>query len=904
MAWWQLFRTAANRTRQPLRRTRLAAESLEDRVTPAALTAYEVDALQVINQLRENPAAFANDLRLLYLGGAYQSATGYAATDPIWTDLRAQINSAQASSSWRSGFTSTGTNTFLSVASAFPARFPLAWDAAMQDGAIGHDLWMYANVYAHSVFTQGQAPSIGESPSFPIPGITRNFNVAAGDFFDYIGFGLNGAGENISYAYNQGGATYQAFRNGQITLDGYYERLVYADVIGFIMEYNNGSIGSPWGHLQNLTGNYNVIGISTLLYENPVESSLDSVAQSYFSTHRTGLRSNTSLANVLIYQDLNSNNAYDAGEGLAGQATFNFGAGSLTLPATGYGTVALPSSGTYTISATYMGNALGSQQIVANGANKTVAFRATSIVDLSPPTSQVSRLPVYDSNPNFLVQWSGSDNGGSGIANYNVYVSVDGGAFALWQNATTQSQALYPGALGHRYAFYSVATDISGLVQATPGGAQASTELRSFDVAIPSNLVAIASSLSHSAEYFSAYINRAYTTYLGRAPGASEVSFWLGRMRSGATTDEQLEAQFIGSSEYIAAQGGATGWIVSMYQDLLGRTPSPGEVATWIASLTAGNAPTSIAYGFAAGAEREGIRVRQNYQTFLGRAPSAAEVTTWVDQFVNHGMTTETMAASFVGSREFFNNTSKGASTFSIWIDRAYRAILGRPASAAEVSAQLLALNPPSNIAGFASQVTHASESYTYFIRQAYNTYLGRGADAGGLAYWLDRMTRGVTTDEQLESQFIGSAEYIANHGGSGAGWVASMYVDLLGRPASPSEVSFWVGRLAVGVAAPTIAFGFAASAEREGIRVRQNYLTYLGRSPSQAEVNSWVDQFINHGLTSEAMAAGFAGSPEYFRNVTKGNGNIVRWLDALFADVYHRPITLAEINAFAPIIS
>jgi hypothetical protein len=882
----------------------LRAEQFEDRVTPAVLNAYEASALQIINQLRANPATFAADLNLLYHGGAHQSPSGYAANDPIWTDLRADINSAESRSSWRSGFNSAGANTFLAVASALPARAPLVWESAMQDGAAGHNQWMYTNVYAHSVFTQGAPPSIGESPSFPIPGIPRNFSVTAGDFFNYIGLGLNGAGENISYSYNDGGATYQAYRNGQISLDGYYQRLVYADVIGFMMEYNNGSPSSPWGHLQNLTGNYNILGLSTLLYENPVESNMDGVSQSYFSTHRLGLRSSVSYANLVVYLDSNSNNVYDAGEGLAGQVTFNFGAGSQTLPATGYGAVQLPPSGTYNVSATYLGNALGTQQVVADGTNRTVAFRVTSLVDSTPPTSQVSRLPVFDSNPNFLVQWSGTDNGGSGVANYDVYVSIDGGAFTRWLAATTQTQATYAGTLGHRYAFYSVATDNAGLRQATLAGGQASTELRSFEVAAPSNLVAIASALSHSDESFTAFINHAYSTYLGRNPGASEVTFWLGRMRSGATTDEQLEAQFVGSPEYIATHGGAgAGWVTGMYQDLLGRTPGPAEVAFWVAQLNANVPATTIALGFAAGAEREGLRVAQNYQTYLGRLPSAVEVASWVDQFINHGMTTETMAASFVGSREFFNNPAKGSSTPSVWVDQAYRAILGRPASGVEIANRLPQLNVPANIGAFASQVTHSNESYTRFITSAYNTYLGRGPDPVGLAYWLDRMTRGVTTDEQLEAQFIGSPEYIANHGGSGAGWVSSMYVDLLGRPAGPTELSFWVGRLNAGVAPTTIAFGFAASAEREGIRVRQNYANLLGRPPSQPEVDSWVNQFVNHGMTSETMIAGFAGSPEYFRNVVKGNGNVVRWLDALFADVYHRPITLAEINALASTI-
>jgi len=881
----------------------LSAELLEDRVTPAVLSPYEVSALSVINQMRANPAAFATDLRQLYQGGSYTSPTGYAANDPIWTDLRSQINDSEATSSWRSGFNSSGSNTFLSVASALPARAPLAWDAAMQDGAAGHDQWMYANVYAHSVFVQGQAPSTGETPSNPIPGIARNFSVATGDYFNYTGLGLYSAGENISYGYNIGGATFQAYRNGQITLDGYYQRLVYADVIGFMMEFNNGG-SSPFGHLENLSGNFNVTGISNDFYENPVEGTPDGVAESYFATQRFGSRSNTSYANVIAYLDANNNNVYDAGEGLAAQVNFNFGAGSLVLPNSGYGAVQLPSSGSYTVSAAYQGNALGSQSLVANGSNRTLTFRVTSLVDATPPVSQLTHLPAYQTSSNFIVQWSGTDAGGSGIVSYDVYAAVDGGSFVLWQAATTQTQATYAGTLGHRYAFYSTAIDGSGNRQATPSGAQAATELRAFDVATPSNIVGIAAMLSRSPESYTIFVRQAYQTYLGRAADSGGLATWVDQMSRGLISDEQLEANLLSSPEYIASHGGGgTAWIVSIYQNLLGRSPTSGDVAGWISILNSGASRYAVALGFTSGIERESIRVRQNYQTFLGRTPSASEVASWVDQFVNHGMSSETMIAEFVGSREFFNSSSRGASTYSTWIGQAYLAILQRPASTSDIAYWLPTLNVPANLGTYAVSVTHSDESYRVFITQAYVTYLGRSPDTAGLNTWLDLMKRGVLTDEQLEAQFISSPEYIRNHGGAGSGWVAGMYVDLLHRNAAPSEVAGWVYQMNHGASTYAIALGFAASTERESLRVRQNYLTLLGRAPAQSEVDSWVDQFVNRGMTNETMTALFVASPEYFRKISKGNGNIIQWLDGVFNDIYHRPITLSELLAIAATI-
>jgi hypothetical protein len=104
--------------------------------------------------------------------------------------------------------------------------------------------------------------------------------------------------------------------------------------------------------------------------------------------------------------------------------------------------------------------------------------QASTRVDAVPPTSSVQPLAavlVSDVNPqSFAVNWSGSDNaGGSGIASYDVYVSVDGGAFTRWQRGTTQTSATYTGTLGHTYGYYSVATDKVGNRQATPSGAQA-----------------------------------------------------------------------------------------------------------------------------------------------------------------------------------------------------------------------------------------------------------------------------------------------------------------------------------------------------------------------------------------------------------------------------------------------
>ena len=89
----------------------------------------------------------------------------------------------------------------------------------------------------------------------------------------------------------------------------------------------------------------------------------------------------------------------------------------------------------------------------------------------------------------------------------------------------------------------------------------------------------------------------------------------------------------------------------------------------------------------------------------------------------------------------------------------------------------------------------------THFVTGAYERYLGRGPDPAGLDGWVRLMQQGLS-DEKLEAYFIGSPEYINNHGGTGRAWVMGMYQDLLKRAPADSEVASWQSALATGTPA------------------------------------------------------------------------------------------------------
>ncbi|MEQ8785303.1 MAG: CARDB domain-containing protein [Pirellulaceae bacterium] len=69
----------------------------------------------------------------------------------------------------------------------------------------------------------------------------------------------------------------------------------------------------------------------------------------------------------------------------------------------------------------------------------------------------------------YTVSWDGADeDGGSGIAGFDVYVAQNGGPFQPWITGTTLRSSLFAGDPAATYAFYSVGVDRTGNRQAAP----------------------------------------------------------------------------------------------------------------------------------------------------------------------------------------------------------------------------------------------------------------------------------------------------------------------------------------------------------------------------------------------------------------------------------------------------
>lgn len=97
-------------------------------------------------------------------------------------------------------------------------------------------------------------------------------------------------------------------------------------------------------------------------------------------------------------------------------------------------------------------------------------------LDNTPPASRVAPLPSSMSTPSFNVSWSGADVG-SGVHDFTIFVSDNQGPFVPFLTNTSGSSATFSGQVGHTYAFYSIARDLVGNVEAAKSAAEATTQV-------------------------------------------------------------------------------------------------------------------------------------------------------------------------------------------------------------------------------------------------------------------------------------------------------------------------------------------------------------------------------------------------------------------------------------------
>jgi hypothetical protein len=447
----------------------LRLEGFEDRIVPAVAidSAYETYAWVLINTLRQNPAAFANNLQGL-VNGTVNSAFGFAKTDPVITDLKAMINGAGVPANYAAS---------LNLMRATTAAGPLAWDELLEDRAGSHNDWMKANGFAHTGTTGTRTV---------IPGFSVN-NTAPADTWGYPTGRYSSWGENIGWAAGSARNTKTGYNSSAFGLAGLQEREAFLDTVAYMLELNSDSLG----HLKNLLGrdagssvtlpSFNAIGMDEDLYEAPSQYEVhDGVPEAWVSTHRLGLyRPNGTGGFVtgIVFDDANGNRYYDAGEGSSVVVDVRDAGGNGftdTLTPTHHGAFAeYVANGTYTVTISANGQTLGTRTVTVNNSNAWVELNATV-----PDPKPILNGPT---GPQATLRPSVSWNAVTGATGYEVRTDdLTAHATNIFHNAAASGTSWAPPAdlvSGRAYRVW---------VRATFGGSAGPwSDPRDFSVALP-----------------------------------------------------------------------------------------------------------------------------------------------------------------------------------------------------------------------------------------------------------------------------------------------------------------------------------------------------------------------------------------------------------------------------------
>jgi hypothetical protein len=99
----------------------------------------------------------------------------------------------------------------------------------------------------------------------------------------------------------------------------------------------------------------------------------------------------------------------------------------------------------------------------------------------------------------------------------------------------------------------------------------------------------------------SQFVSLVYQNVLGRAPDASGLAFWTGRLGAGMSRGDMMAA-FSESPEYRAVIGNEV-YVTMMYGGMLRRSPDPGGFSFWVGYMDGGKSGLDLIAGFLAAPE-------------------------------------------------------------------------------------------------------------------------------------------------------------------------------------------------------------------------------------------------------------------------------------------------------------
>lgn len=195
------------------------------------------------------------------------------------------------------------------------------------------------------------------------------------------------------------------------------------------------------------------------------------------------------------------------------------------------------------------------------------------------------------------------------------------------------------------------------------------------------------------------------------------------------------------------------------------------------------------------------------------------------------------------------------------FIDKAYMDLLQRSPSPTDVANGLNALGSETRYQ-FALSLDTSNEYYQLLVGTYVQSLLGRPANPTDLSFFTPLLAS--NSDEFVQAQIAGSAEFFLKSGGSDAGFVTALFKDFLNRTPSSSELALFVGELST-MTREQVASQILGLLDYDKDLVSGYYLQFLRRPVDSTNLTFFANALNGGTLTDEQVIASLIGTDEYF---------------------------------------
>jgi subtilisin family serine protease len=337
-----------------------------------------------------------------------------------------------------------------------------------------------------------------------------------------------------------------------------------------------------------------------------------------------------------------------------------------------------------------------------------------------------------------------------------------------------------------------------------------------------------------------------------------------------AATPDQVAAVITGAAERVVTGAGATTTTELVSSDVL----PPLGTASGLRITAATSTSLSVAWDpspVGAAAQTYQLTYRQAGTTWRTTTPTTSTAATLSGLLPGTTYEIELTATNSLGtgvpSGPITGVTLPPVAAISLYVTSVYSHLFHRAPDPVGLATWTGALDRGTPRIAVANDITSSAEYRSGLITASYRTFLGRDPDPQGLQFWLGAMGGGLTI-QQMEAGFVASPEFYQAAGGTPDTWVTSLYTHVLGRTPAPSEVAFWVARVAGGSTRTSVALGFLLSTEHLASVINGYYEDLLGRGIDPSGQSTWVAA-IQRGTRIEAVIGAIIASPEYYSTNT-----------------------------------